>query len=131
MKKQMEVALGIFVLAMATGAAAWAQEKSSKAGPITGTWDCTSHGGEQGDTKFSLTLEQDGEKVTGSVDSAQGGMDITSGTFKDDKLEIRLETPQGNYVISGVLKDGEISGDVTLDDKPAGKWEGKKEAADK
>jgi hypothetical protein len=131
MKKQNLVALGIFVLAMAVAGAAWAQGKSADAGPITGTWDCSSHGGDQGDSKFSLTLEQDGEKVTGSVDSPQGGMDITSGTFKDNKLEIRLETPQGNYVLSAELKDGELSGNVTLDDKAQGTWEGKKEAAEK
>lgn len=131
MRKQNVVALGIFVLAMVVAGAAWAQEKSTKTGPITGTWDCSSHGGDQGDTKFTLALEQDGEKVTGSIDSAQGGMDITSGTFKDDTLEIRLETPQGNYVISGKLKDGELSGKFTLDDKPQGTWEGKKAAAGK
>src|SRR6266567_9642259 len=118
MKGQNVVVLGIFVVAMVIAGAAWAQEKPSNAGPMTGTWDCTSHGGDQGDSKFTLTLEQAGEKVTGSVDSPQGGMDITSGTFKDNTLEIRLETPQGNYVLSAKLKDGELSGNVTLDDKP-------------
>ncbi len=126
MKKFALCAAGIFLLAMIASTFALTDDKTSKPGPIAGTWDCASHGGDQGDSKFTLALEQDGEKVTGSVDSAQGGMDITSGTFKDATLEIRLDTPQGNYVLSAKLKDGLLSGEVKLDDKPQGKWEGKK-----
>lgn len=130
MKKLSIFALGFFVFATAAIAFAAGQDKAADAGPITGSWKCVSHGGPNGDTNFTLDLQQDGEKVTGSVDSDQGGMDITSGSFKDDTLEIRLETPQGNYVIKGKLQDGQLAGDVTLDDKAQGNWEGKKAAAE-
>ncbi len=130
MKKLTLLSVGIVALALVCSAVLWGQEKDSKPGPVTGSWQCVSHGGPQGDVKFSLELQQDGEKVTGSVDSEQGGMDITSGTFKDETLEIRLETPQGNYVIKGKLNGDQFNGDISLDDKPAGTWEGKKAAAE-
>jgi hypothetical protein len=107
-----------------------ATEDKPKSGPVTGSWECTSHGGghEEGDTPFTLDLEQDGEKVTGSVSSPQGGMEITSATFKDNLLEIHLDTPDGNYVLKATLKEGQLKGDTTLDGNPKGTWEGKKSA---
>ncbi|HLY61187.1 MAG TPA: hypothetical protein VKV95_10595 [Terriglobia bacterium] len=127
MKKLSIFTLGVILFTAATMAITSGQDKTNT-GPITGSWTCISHGGPDGDTKFSLDLLQDGEKVTGSVDSDQGGMDITSGTFKEDTLEIRLETPQGDYVIKGKLKDGQLAGAITLDGKPHANWEGKKAA---
>jgi hypothetical protein len=122
-------ALGIFLLAMAGSASASGQEKPAKSGPLTGTWECSSHGTQTGERKFKLELQQDEEKVTGSVDSEEGGMDITSAKFKDGSLEIRLETPDGNYVLSAELKDGQLTGKITLDGKDHATWEGKKAAA--
>jgi hypothetical protein len=126
MKKLSIITLGFFLFATVALALAKGQDNAAKTGPLTGSWKCESHGGPDGDSNFTLDLEQDGEKVTGSVDSDQGGMDITSGTFKDDTLEIRLETPQGVYLIRGKLEDGKLTGQVLLDDKEHSKWEGKK-----
>ena len=118
--------LGTFLLASLVSAISLAQEKPSKPGPLTGTWACVSHGGPQGDSNFTLEIQQEGEKISGSIDSPQGGMEFSSGTFKEDTLEIRLETPDGDYVITGKLKDGQLTGSITLDGKPAGTWEAKK-----
>ncbi len=121
--------MGFVALALASLALAAAEQKA-KSGPVAGTWEGTSHGGghQEGDTPFTLDLEQDGEKVTGSVSSPQGGMEITSATFKDDLLEIHLDTPDGNYVLKATLKEGQLKGDTTLDGNPKGTWEGKKSA---
>ena len=128
MRKLAYCALAILFLATIGTSISLAEEKSAKPGPITGTWTCLTHGGTDGDSGFTLGLQQDGEKVSGSIDSPQGGMEITSGTFKEDTLEINLDTPQGSYVISGKLKDGQLAGNVKLDGKQRATWEGKKEA---
>jgi len=129
MRRIASSAMGIVLLAMLNSAGAMGQEKSATSGPLTGTWECTSHGSQSGDRKFKLDLQQDEEKVTGSVDSEEGGMDITSAKFKDGSLEIRLDTPDGNYVLSAELKDGRLTGKITLDGKDHATWEGKKAAA--
>ncbi len=122
--------MGIVALAFASLTLA-ATEQKAKPGPIAGSWECTSHGGghEEGDTPFTLDLEQDGEKVTGSISSPQGGTEITSATFKDNLLEIHLDTPDGNYVLKATLKEGQLKGETTLDGNPHGTWEGKKSTA--
>src|SRR5690242_21201902 len=56
---------------------------------------------------------------SGSVSSAEGGMEITSASFKGETLEIHLDTPGGDYVLTAKLKDGKlIEGQTTLDGKP-------------
>ena len=102
-------------------------EKKHKPGPLTGTWECTAHGGPQGDLPFTLTLEQSGAQVTGSVESPMGGTEITSATFKKKHLEIHIDTQQGSYDLIARLKKGKLTGEWTHDpDK--GTWEGSKQA---
>jgi len=96
-------------------------------GPITGTWECQAKGGSQGDTPFTLYLTQKGETVEGSVSSPMGGTQITSATFKDNTLEIHIDSDDANYVLSAKLDKGVLTGTwANGDDK--GTWEGKKQA---
>src|SRR5436309_1740405 len=125
MKRAWSLAGVGFVILSIVGLALAKDEKAEPA-LLTGTWECASHGGEQGETPFTLELEQNGEKVTGSVSSPQGGMEITSATFRNDVLEIHLDTPDGNYVLTAKLKDGQLSGQTSHDGNPEGKWEGRK-----
>jgi hypothetical protein len=110
-----------------------AKEIKAKPGPATGTWECTSHGGPNGDMSFTLYLEQNGDTVTGSVSSPIGSTELTTATFKKKVLEIHIDTPQGNYVLTGKLNKGQLSGTWSVDsgaggEKTSGAWEGKKSA---
>jgi hypothetical protein len=127
MKRKLSlIAICLAVLLTATLSATAA--KKSKTGPITGTWECQAHGGSQGDMAFTLYLTQNKELVDGSVSSPIGGTQISSGTFRRNMLEIHIDTPQGNYVIMGKYKKGQISGTWTSD-SDKGIWDGKKQAA--
>jgi hypothetical protein len=77
---------------------------------------------------FTLTLEQSQQDITGSVSSPMGGTEISSGTFKNKAVEIHINTPQGNYTLTGKLKKNELSGDWSTDTNQKGTWEGKKAA---
>ena len=129
MKRVLSLA-GVGFVILSIAGLALAKDEKTEPGLLTGTWECTSHGGphagEQDETPFTLELEQNGEKVSGSVSSPHGGMDITSATFRNDVLEIHLDTPDGDYVLTAKLKDGQLSGQTSHDGNPAGKWEGKK-----
>jgi hypothetical protein len=97
-----------------------------KQGPITGTWTCQAKGGPEGDTPFTLRLQQNGETVTGSVDSPQGGTDITSASFKGDTLEIHIDSDD-DYMLVGRLENGSLSGTLSKNKTDQGTWECKKE----
>jgi hypothetical protein len=111
----------VFAAAFAEG-----EGKKPKPGPLTGTWQCTAHGGSQGDLPFTLYLEQTKGTLTGSVSSPMGGTEISAGTAKKNDIEIHIDTPQGNYQLTGRLKKGELSGKWSSDTEN-GTWEGKKQ----
>jgi hypothetical protein len=113
----------VFAAAFAEG-----EGKKPKPGPLTGTWECTAHGFSQGDMPFTLYLEQTKDSLTGSVSSPMGGTEISAGTAKKNEIEIHIDTPQGNYQLTGRLKKGELSGKWSSDTEN-GTWEGKKQAS--
>jgi hypothetical protein len=100
----------------------------NKKGAMSGTWDCQAHGGSQGDTAFTLFLQQNKETVDGSIASPIGSTQISSGTFRRNMLEIHLDTPQGPYVLIAKFEKGKLSGTWSMD-SDKGIWEGKKHAA--
>lgn len=106
-----------------------AKEKKPKPGKLTGTWECVSHGGSQGDMPFTLYLEHSKETVSGSVSSPMGGTQITSASYKKKTLEIRIDTPMGNYLLTAKLKKDQLNGAWSVDTGEKGNWEGKKAAA--
>ena len=129
--KRMLTSLALCVAVLTFAGSLTAAAKKPKPGPLTGTWECTSHGSSQGDMPFTLYLEQNKEVVTGSVSSPMGGTDLTSATFKKKTLEIRIDTPNGNYLVIGKLKNKQLSGTWSIDGGEKGSWEGKQAAAQK
>jgi hypothetical protein len=124
MKRHITVAIA-GILAVGLFQSLQAKEKKAKPGPLTGTWECTSHGGPQGDLPFTLYLEQEAETVTGSVSSPMGSTELSSATFKKKDLEIHIDSPDGEYLLTGKLtKKGEMSGQWSHEDLK-GTWEGK------
>jgi hypothetical protein len=115
-----KVALGFPMLLAVT--AAMGRERK---GILTGTWDCHSHGGTQGESVFTLYLTQSGETVDGTISSPIGGTQISSGTFRKNVLEIHIDTPQGPYVLMGNFKKGLLSGNWSLD-SDKGTWDATK-----
>lgn len=103
-----------------------AKQKKAKPGPLAGTWDCISHGGPEGDLPFTLHLQQDKGNVTGSVESPIGGTQLSSAVFQKKTLEIRIDTPQAKYILTGKIKKNRLTGEWSVDTGQKGTWEGTK-----
>jgi len=128
MKMRQLVPIGLCLTIVFMAAFARGEGKKPKPGPLTGTWECTAHGGAQGDMPFTLYLEQTKDSLTGSVSSPMGGTQISAGTVKKNDIEIHFDTPQGNYQMTGHLKKGELSGKWSGESEN-GTWEGRKQAS--
>ena len=86
----------------------------SEMDPITGTWKCNTVP-EGSNSDFELRLEFDGEKVTGSYE--------TAGYFKNDTLTISSRID--NFSLTGKLHDGILIGEYMKDDgTEMGVWSG-------
>ncbi len=105
------------------------EEKEPKEGFLTGTWDCVAHLSGENDIPFTMKLEQKGETVTGSVATSEGELEIKSGTYKGDALELHLESSEAKYLVTGKLDGGQFRGQWSKDpDGIGGDWEGKRSA---
>lgn len=126
--KRTVIYVAISLLILFTPSLSVARERK---GLLTGTWDCQSHGGKEGDMAFTLFLQQDKqdkEVVDGTISSPIGGTQISSGTFRRNMLEIHIDTPQGSYILMAKFEKGKLSGTWSLDEDK-GVWEGKKQGA--
>jgi hypothetical protein len=113
-------------MASAAPTAAPAAAPSAAAGDfVSGEWDGAADA--QGTAiPFTLKLKLEGDKVTGTSESAQGALPISKGTFTAGKLSFSLETPNGAIGLTGVIKDGKIVGDYDFAGQMTGKWEATK-----
>ena len=93
--------------------------------PISGEWDATADAGGTS-LPFTLKLKLDGDKVTGTSESAQGTATLSKGSFAANKLSFNLDTPNGAIVMTALLKDGKLVGDFDFAGQMTGKWEAKK-----
>ena len=64
--------------------------------------------------------------MTGTVSAPQGDADLTSVTFKDNKLKINIDTSAHSYSLAATLAKGKLSGEWYRDGQKEGTWEGKK-----
>ena len=94
--------------------------------PLVGTWNCTAHDPQNGDIVFTLTFEQSSEGLTGSVSAPQGDAEFTSVTFKDNQLNIDIDTGNSDYKLTATYTDGKLSGEWFRDGQKQGNWDGKK-----
>ena len=84
---------------------------------INGTWDFV-FDTEAGERRASITLQADGEKVTGKVAGESGEAKIT-GSVSGDKIHIEFPYYSEEAGVEAVVKiDGAVSGD-----KITGRWE--------
>lgn len=80
---------------------------SALAQSVAGAWDLSINGPE-GAITATATLKQDGEKVTGSIESPQGTAELT-GTIKGKVLNISFAIPGPNGNLD-IKVNGEVDG---------------------
>jgi hypothetical protein len=91
--------------------------------PISGEWDVTFHVHES-TTPGSFTLKLDGDKVSGTAESAHTGPGtVRDGSWKDNKLSFILDFKKHESIaVTGILKDGKLSGEFSTEGF-TDKWE--------
>ena len=88
---------------------------------LTGEWDAAADAQGQA-FPFTLTLKVEGDKVTGGSSSQLGNSTISSGSFKDGKLALVLESGNGQIALIGTMVDGKLVGDYDYGGQMQGKW---------
>ncbi|HJN47047.1 MAG TPA: hypothetical protein QF572_23030 [Vicinamibacterales bacterium] len=91
---------------------------------VAGRWNVTFNT-DQGSNAGTMTLQQDGEKVTGSTSTDQGTLEF-EGTISGNKLEWVLEIDAGGtfleITLDGTVDGDEITGTIDLGGYGGGDW---------
>ena len=120
MRSRLAVTLGI-VAAVTVAVAAQTD--------VSGKWTMTSET-EQGSTSAELTLNQDGEKLTGELVAPEVGTLAFEGTITGDKVEWVIEFDAGGQAIEitfeGTVAGDEITGTLDVMGYVGGDWTAKR-----
>ena len=120
MRNRMAMVLTLVVLALVVVAAQT---------DVTGRWEMTINT-DQGALPGTLTLQQDGEALSGSLISDQGTIEFDGGTVSENKLEWVVEVDAGGQFIeiamSGVVDGDMISGTMDFGGYGGGDWTAKR-----
>ncbi len=103
MRKRLTVGLGIMATVLTVAVAAQTD--------VTGKWNMT-FDSEAGSTSATLTLTQDGEKLTGEMVSEQGTFEF-EGAITGDKLAWVMEIDAGGAFIE-ITIEGTVDGDEMM-----------------
>jgi len=120
MRNRMAMVLTLVVLALVVVAAQT---------DVTGSWDMTINT-DQGALPGTLTLQQDGEALSGSLISDQGTIEFDGGTVSENKLEWVVEIDAGGQFIeiamSGVVDGDMMTGTMDFGGYGGGDWTAKR-----
>lgn len=104
---------GMAALSAAAPAAPKKEIAPASGDPLSGVWDAAADA--QGTSiPFTLKLKLEGDKVTGSSDSAQGSVALTKGTWAANKLTFSVDSPNGSIGMTATIKDGKLVANLIL-----------------
>src|SRR5258706_7811435 len=135
---RLRTVLGLVVVALIAGT--WssaapaplrtlAQSGAASKDPISGEWEGRFEIGG-GSATLAFKLKLDGDKVTGTAESAHTGPGtLGQGLLTDNKLSFTLNfAAHESIAVDGSLKDGQLSGEFRTEGM-VGKWVAKKKTA--
>jgi hypothetical protein len=113
------VVLTLFVVASSASATMPWQHKPKQSDPAVLTTDDNT-------VQLTLTLNLEGNKLTGSFESSHlGSGAINNGSWANNKLTITMETSHAPLTLTGSLQNGKLAGELDAGHMQ-GKWEAKK-----
>jgi hypothetical protein len=95
---------------------------------LSGKWKGSSTGGDQGSTEFELDLKQDGEIISGTITINGDVINLSNGTFKNNKLELTIVTSDNKFNATAILEDGKLKGQWKDERGGEGTWTAEKKS---
>lgn len=107
-------------------------EDEPDAAKVAGRWECRAVRNADSRNFLVWELAAEMERISGRFDQATEYRVafITGGTFRSNRLELRVEYLRDAYVLTGDWREGKLKGDWhRTDDEERGTWEATREVA--
>jgi len=96
---------------------------------VSGEWEMTISS-PRGERTSVMTIEQDGDKITVTMEGFRGNEMIGEGTITGEDIEwtVKMDTPRGEFSITykGAVSGDTMSGEAQMDDRGSMEWSAKK-----
>ncbi|HEU4390642.1 MAG TPA: hypothetical protein VFV34_22755 [Blastocatellia bacterium] len=93
--------LGIGLLLALSGVGVLAQSD-----PVSGNYEGIAKSAAIGDIPVKVSIKNDAGKLSGSIDTPQGALPITSGTFADGKISLKFDAGGNEGTVTAQIKEG-------------------------
>lgn len=103
----------VFALLVAGLAAAQSDNKQGS-DKLSGKYEGVAKSEAVGDLPLTVQIKHDSGKLTGSIDTAQGSLPITAGSYADGKINLKFDFGGNEGIVTAELKDGKIMGNWSL-----------------
>ena len=81
---------------------------------ISGRYEGLVKGASVGDLYITMQIKNDNGNVTGTIAAAGSTLQITGGSYAENRLTVKFQVAGSDIVISAVYKDGKLVGNYTL-----------------
>ena len=98
------------VLLLLTAAAAAAQTKDE----VSGKYEGVAKSAALGEIPLTVEVKNDNGKLSGKLDTPQGTIMITDGSYKDGKVSLKFDAGGNEGTVNAKMKEGKIVGEWTL-----------------
>ena len=82
--------------------------------PVSGKYEGAAKSEQLGELPLTVQIKNEGGKLSGNIDTPNGPAPITGGSFADGKVTMTFDAGGAVGTITGMLKDGVISGNWEL-----------------
>ena len=96
---------------------------------VAGKWNIVVPGRDGGEMRFTLTIQQDGEKYSGTIMNDNGeGMPISDVRVSESELKFKILADDANYDIAATVEGDKMKGTFKVNDQPGGNFTATKTA---
>lgn len=96
---------------------------------VSGEWEMTISS-PRGERTSVMTIEQNGDKITVTMEGFRGNEMIGEGTITGEDIEwtVKMDTPRGEFSITynGTVSGDTMSGEAQMGDRGSMEWSAKK-----
>jgi hypothetical protein len=88
--------------------------RKSGRNPAIGAWEGTAKNSEGEELQVTIKLKAEGDKIVGVVETPEGNYTVTGGSFAEGKLALDIENPQGTGKVTAAIKQNAMTGEWTF-----------------
>lgn len=109
-----KLAFSIAIALMACGLAAAQESKPAAEDPISGKYQGAAKSEALGEIPLTVEIKNEGGKLSGKIESPQGPLPITAGTYQDGRISLKFDVGGTEGTVTAQFKDGKIVGEWAL-----------------